>query len=131
MPMNHKDVLNSAIATLKDRGVQYGQEDLLFDKASRIASTMLDRVVTPYEIAIVHIATKLARMAANPDHMDSYIDSVNYIAFAAQFVTKEMTQADKDEIVSLARKFAPINRPKTQDEKTQDAIEKAIMPTSP
>jgi hypothetical protein len=32
------------------------------------------------------IAVKLARAAVNPFHTDSYVDAINYLAFAAEFV---------------------------------------------
>lgn len=91
---------------------------------------MLDRVVTPYEIVLIHVATKMARMAANPTHADNYVDTINYMSFAAQFVDVKTSTAEQEEIAAFAKRFAPINKPKTQDENLQDAVEKAILPTS-
>ena len=34
---------------------------------------------------MVHVSTKLARIQASPTKDDSYIDVINYLAFAAQF----------------------------------------------
>ena len=115
--MNHKDVLSSAVNTLRDRGGQYGPEDMVFDRISRIATVMLDRVITPYDVAMIHVATKMARVASNPRHADNYVDGVNYMAFAAQFAGIQTSTAEEEEIAALARKFAPIQQ---QSEPPQD-----------
>lgn len=109
--MNHKDVLSEAVGTLRDRGGQYGPEDLVFDRISRIATVMLDRVVTPYEVALIHVATKMGRMTSNPQKADNYVDAVNYMAFAAQFAGIKTSTAEDEEIAALARKFAPVPQP--------------------
>ena len=105
--MNHKDVLSSAVNTLRDRGGQYGPEDLVFDRISRIATVMLDRIITPYDVAMIHVATKMARVASNPRHADNYVHGINYMAFAAQFAGIQTSTAEEEEIAALARKFAP------------------------
>jgi hypothetical protein len=109
--MNHKDVLSEAVGVLRDRGGQYGPEDLVFDRISRIATVMLDRVVTPYEVALIHVATKMGRMTSNPQKADNYVDAVNYMAFAAQFAGIKTSTAEDEEIAALARKFAPVPQP--------------------
>jgi hypothetical protein len=72
---------------------------------------MLDRVITPYEIAIIHVATKMARMTSDPKKADNYVDGVNYMAFAAQFAGIQTSTAEEEEIAALARKFAPVPQP--------------------
>lgn len=114
--MNHKDVLSSAVNTLRDRAGQYGQEDMVFDRISRIATVMLDRVITPYDVAMIHVATKMARVASNPRHADNYVDGVNYMAFAAQFAGIATSTAEEEEIAALARKFAPQQQEPQQDQ---------------
>ena len=34
---------------------------------------------------MIHVSTKLARIQASPTKEDSYMDAINYLAFAAQF----------------------------------------------
>lgn len=104
--MNHKDVLTSAVNTLRDRAGQYGNEDLMFDRISRIATVMLDRVITPYEIALIHVATKMSRMAANPMNPDNYVDGVNYLAFSAQFVqSTQGSTAEDEDIAAMGKRY--------------------------
>lgn len=114
--MNHKDVLSSAVNTLRDRAVRYGNEDLMFDKASRIASILCDRIVTPWEIVQIMIAVKQVRMSVDPKNDDNYVDQVNYTAFAAQFANIERSTAEDEEIAALARKFAPVQHQEPQQD---------------
>ncbi len=84
--MEHKATLQEAIRVLEERSNVYGTVEQSFERAAGIATLMLDRVVTPHEIVNVMIAVKLARAAVNPFHTDSYVDAINYMAFAAEFV---------------------------------------------
>jgi len=93
------------VGTLRDRAAQYGPEDQLFDRISRIATVMLDRIITPYDVAMIHVATKMARVASNPRHLDNYVDGVNYMAFAAQFAEIQTSTAEEEDIAAMARKF--------------------------
>jgi len=117
--MNHKDVLSTAVVTLRDRGAQYGPEDQLFDRISRIATVMLDKVITPYDVAMIHLATKMARIASNTRYADNYVDGVNYMAFAAQFAGIQTSTAEEEEIAALARKFAPAPHPSGETQQGQ------------
>jgi len=110
--MNHKDLLADAVATLRDRGNRYGPMEEMFDRTARLASIILDRTVTPYEITTILKCLKDARKKydrANPEH---YMDNVNYEAFSAQFITVpvEPSAADiaEDEMIrAMAQKLAP------------------------
>lgn len=100
--MNYTDLMKTALKTIEERGDQYGTVENNFNRISAIASAILDKRVTPYEIAIILHALKLARIGAAPNHADSYIDGINYLAFAGGFmlsqkplVTNEVT-TDKD-----------------------------------
>jgi hypothetical protein len=84
--MEHKAALQEALRILEDRGAVYGGVEQSFERAAQLATLKLDRVVTPYEIAIVLESVKDARRAVNPFHMDSHLDGLNYRAFAAEFV---------------------------------------------
>jgi hypothetical protein len=83
--MHHTDILKTAAATLNARGDDYGDAAVCFDKIAMIAGTILNRPVTPYEVSIFHIATKLGRAATSPGKTDTWVDLANYAAFAGQF----------------------------------------------
>ena len=79
-------VLSEALEAFTSREKTYdmngGVEDNYAAIAS-IASLIIGKTITAREVALVLVALKLRRIAANPDYRDSYIDLVNYVAFAA------------------------------------------------
>lgn len=110
--MNHKDLLADAVATLRERGNRYGPMEEMFDRTARLASIILDRTVTPYEITTILKCLKDARKKydrANPEH---YMDNINYEAFSAQFMLApvEPTPQDlaEDQMIRhMAQQLAP------------------------
>jgi len=84
--VKHTDLIKTALKTIEERGEQYGTVENNFNRISTIASAILDRQVTPYEIAMILHALKLARIGAAPEHADSYVDGISYLAFAGGFV---------------------------------------------
>ena len=86
---NHKDVLASADAVLKQRGEQYGPADTMFDRISIVASVILNKPISAYDVSMIMVALKLARMQEDRTYDDNYVDAINYLAFAAQFASSE------------------------------------------
>lgn len=84
--MDHREILREALRVLEERGRSYGGVEQSFERAAQLATLKLDRVVTPYEVAIVLESVKDARRAVNPFHFDSHLDGINYRAFAAEFM---------------------------------------------
>jgi hypothetical protein len=82
--MNCNDVLSTAMTTIRERGKDYGDIRTSFKKAAIIASAQLDKAISPYDVAVIANAIKLARISNNPSHEDSWVDSVAYTAIAAQ-----------------------------------------------
>jgi len=83
--MNHKEILTHATNILQDRGHLYGSVDDLHNDISIIASVILGKNISSFDVAMIHHATKLARMKTARTHKDNYVDGINYLAFAAQF----------------------------------------------
>jgi len=111
--MNHREVLKVAASTLNNRNELYGSLDDCMYRASTHASLLLNKEVTPYEISIILMAVKLARIPPNPTYDDNYVDLVNYAAISSQFVqpipqNPSPTDEVEREIRELARKFAPV-----------------------
>lgn len=71
------------------RGGEYGHLEENFDRISTIASVMLGKHVSNYEIAMMLLAVKLGRMQESKHHLDNYMDGINYMAFAAYFLKDE------------------------------------------
>ena len=83
--MHHLNVLNSAVTTISNRGNEYGDIHPNFVRAATIASCLLDKKLTAFDVAAVMMAVKMARLTHNREHEDSWVDLTAYTAFAAQF----------------------------------------------
>jgi len=123
--MNHKEILASAVNTLKDRADLYGSEEDLFERVSILYNVMTGQQLSPYDINVVMVCVKLARMRYDRKVADNYVDAINYMSFMGQFaevknpivpiskptqsnnVTMTVTDEMEEEIKALAEKFKP------------------------
>jgi len=99
-----KQILSTSIDTIESRGHEYGNAAQSFSRASTVASTLLDKTITAYDVSIILMAVKMARIAQNKTHMDSYVDLAAYTAFAAEFSdakTTDAVEAHRLQITSL------------------------------
>lgn len=118
--MHHTEFVTASARILNERGQEYGSVEPCFQRIASMASLLLNRNVSPFEVCIFHIATKLARSVESPTKSDTWIDLINYAAFAGQFselrghgneaVNLAQMEADLT-AAEIARKFAPKNRP--------------------
>ena len=107
--MNHTEVLTNAINILRDRDAKYGPVQEMFERTSKLASIILDREVTPYEITVIMKCLKDARKKYDPMNVDHYADNINYEAFSYQFATAGADEAAEDAVTAeLAKKLAPM-----------------------
>lgn len=83
--MKYDETLKTSASTIGDRANTYGTPDQCFYRIAKIASVMLDREVTPREVAVMLLCTKLGRIPERPDYEDNYVDGISYLAFAAHF----------------------------------------------
>ena len=81
------EVLALATRTYVDRNQEYGAVKTSFTRIASISSTVLNKTITPHDIAIIMIALKQARITTNPQHLDSYVDLAVYSAIAAELAT--------------------------------------------
>jgi len=84
--MDHKEIYKEAIGTLHDRGRQYGDANELFERACALYNVTVGDNFTPWHAAIFLSCLKMARIKPNPKKLDNYIDNMNYLAFAGEFV---------------------------------------------
>lgn len=83
--MNHKKILQHAKTILNERGVDYGDENELFERACSIYNLVTGSSLTPWEATMFMAALKLARTKTSRRKADNYIDAINYLSFAGQF----------------------------------------------
>ena len=85
--MNHAQFLIDAAQLVKPRGEVYGSIRLNHEKIAAIASVLTGINLSPHDILMVMVAVKLSRIAKTPDHVDSYLDAINYLSFAGEIAT--------------------------------------------
>lgn len=91
---HHADVLLATTRTLQERTTQYGSPAVTYKRAAAIASQMLQKDLTAYDVVMILHAVKLSRMPSGRDKIDHYEDAINYLAFAAEFANaKANTEA--------------------------------------
>ena len=109
--MEHKAIIGSAAAILRDRNEQYGDMTVTITRACDIFGLITGRPITPYEANIFLHALKLARIRVAPTKRDSYIDGINYLAFAGEFATSghdvdgTLNESMKEMVEILSQKY--------------------------
>ena len=98
--MNSKDILYKAAEIFNERGQNYGDIESMFKDAATMASIVLGKEITEYDITTIFEMVKLRRRRENPRLADNYIDNVNYTAFSAQFA---LNGNDGDKSAALAQ----------------------------
>jgi hypothetical protein len=107
----HLDILDEATRSITDHNIDYGEPAKNYERASALASMILNKPITPYEIAIIKMAVKLSRIAETPDLRKSYVEMIACAALAGEFVnaghitTKRMAQALKAPPVRMGDTF--------------------------
>jgi hypothetical protein len=104
--MEYENIMHSATDMFADRGAQYGDMKATLTRQAKIATLILGRVITPYDVAMIMHAVKLGRLEGSRNKADTYIDGINYFAFAASFATAE-NETLEDDIAAMARRLAP------------------------
>jgi len=106
--MNHTEVLAEAVRILRERDAKYGDVQEMFERTAKLASIILDKEVTPYEITVILKCMKDARKKNDKLNLEHYADNINYEAFTYQFATASADRTAEDAVTAaLARKFAP------------------------
>lgn len=87
--MKHLEITSEALKLLAPRGAVYGTVRENHERIARIASELTKAPLGAFDVAMVMLAVKLSRIAQSPDHVDSYVDAINYLSFAGEFATDE------------------------------------------
>jgi hypothetical protein len=82
--MQHTKFLDEAKATIDSRAEQYGSPQQNLERIAAIATQMLAKPISAYDIAMIQVATKLGRMVASRSYEDNYLDAINYLVFAKE-----------------------------------------------
>ena len=83
--MDHTAILTDAVLILRNRDEQYGSMAETMTRACQIFELITGSPLSPYHANVFMHALKLSRIRATPGKLDSYVDGINYLAFAAEF----------------------------------------------
>jgi hypothetical protein len=78
--MNGPELLEHAAGVVTRRRREYGEPVELFDRIAQRWSLTLGTKVSPAQVALCLIDLKLARLARDPNHLDSVVDVAGYAA---------------------------------------------------
>ncbi len=70
--MNHTDVLAEAVRILRERDTKYGDVQEMFERTAKLASIILDKEITPYEITVILTASIAQKFAPGLPHTGEY-----------------------------------------------------------
>jgi hypothetical protein len=109
--VNHKEALKNAAVILNDRAREYGGEEACFKRIADLASIVLNKAISEYDVAMILHCVKLGRLQEARQKDDNYIDAINYLAFGAQFAKTErsVVTALEDDIGAMAKRYSPID----------------------
>lgn len=83
--MNREEILKEAIHLTKtDRQKNYGTPLVNHQRIAAIWSVILEKEITPSQVALCMVGVKLARLVETPDHQDSFVDGCAYMAIAGE-----------------------------------------------
>lgn len=110
---NHREVLKEAASLIAERGREYGPEDACFQRSADLATIVLNKPISKYDVAMILGLNKMARLQESRTKTDHYVDGINYMAFAAQFAAEQSSAevAVEDDIKAMASRLSPGIRP--------------------
>lgn len=88
--MNRNTILAKAInLTTGDRDKNYGTPLVNHQRIATIWSVILEKEITPSQVALCMAGVKMARLIESPDHLDSFVDGAAYFAIAGEIASEE------------------------------------------
>ena len=88
--MLFRSILAKAInLTTGDRDKNYGTPLVNHQRIATIWSVILEKEITPSQVALCMAGVKMARLIESPNHLDSFVDGAAYFAIAGEIATEE------------------------------------------
>ena len=88
--MKRSEILDTAKQYVNvDRASQHGDAEKNFGVIASYWSAHLDHPVTAADVAVMMTLMKLARIKANPAHLDSWVDGCGYLACGGEIATEQ------------------------------------------
>ena len=93
--MTRDDVLAEAGKAVADRGLNYGKPEDNFARIAELWTALITTKgaargpITPAEVAMMLALVKVARLANDPAHKDSWVDLAGYAACGGEVALKK------------------------------------------
>lgn len=84
---------------VEDRHDQYGPAAVNFAKIANLWNAYLglgDCLLSPEDVAMMMVLFKCARIRANNDHQDNFIDAAGYVALASEMAMIQNGEIEKE-----------------------------------
>lgn len=79
------DLLDEAFKLISlDRAEEYGDAKHNFNRLARMWSAYLDVNLTAAQVCDMMTLLKMSRLANNPEHQDSRVDAIGYLALGGE-----------------------------------------------
>lgn len=83
--MQRGEILDEAKRlTHGDRDKNYGTPYINHLRIAKIWSVVLEKEITPAQVALCMAGVKIARLVETPDHLDSFVDGAAYLAISGE-----------------------------------------------
>jgi hypothetical protein len=89
MPLREAALREAISLTMGNRNAVYGSPLPNHEQIADIFFAITGIKLTASQVAMLHVATKLARLSKNPDHNDSYVDAMAYLGIAFECASVE------------------------------------------
>lgn len=76
-----------------DRDKNYGTPYQNHLRIAQIWSVILEKEITPSQVALCMVGVKIARLVETPDHLDSFVDGAAYLAISGELAIIGADQA--------------------------------------
>jgi hypothetical protein len=85
-------MMQAAAGLVAERGAVYGTIRNTHQKIANLSMLLTGVPLTAHDILMIMVAVKLSRIAQTPNHLDSYLDALNYLSFAGEIATDAVEQ---------------------------------------
>jgi len=92
--MDRFDLLDAAKETVADRADDYGTPWQNHERIAVMWTAVLGIEVEPEQVALCLASMKIARLATNLDHQDSWVDLAGYAATGSECLHEREKTAD-------------------------------------
>ena len=89
--MKRGEILDTAKQYVNvDRAAQHGDAESNFNVIASYWTAHLDVYISASDVAVMMTLMKLARIKANPEHVDSWVDGCGYLACGGEIATEQL-----------------------------------------